>query len=167
MVTAPLSSNQITDVPVTFTCITPTCKDLNSVLLAIDAKLECEKPDYTTLDFGCVPESGTELGTLQNILNNISCSSPSSGTVPDTTLTGITLCSTDHWGCGSPDACLTVPNVQNPGVITVKTLLQALINREVAMGVAIQGLCTRITDLEATVATQQLTITTIQTSCCG
>jgi hypothetical protein len=167
MVTAPLSSSQIIDVPVTFACITPTCKDLNSVLLALDAKLECEKPDYTTLDFGCVPEADTELGVLQNILDNISCTTPTSTVVPDAPLTGITYCSTDHWNCGAPDACLTVTNPQNPGVITLKILLQAMINREVALGNTVLSLCSRISALEATVAAQQLTITTIQTSCCG
>jgi hypothetical protein len=167
MITDPISSSQVVDVPVTFSCIQPTCKNLNSVLLAIDSKLDCDPPDFTTLDFGCVPEADNLKGVLQNILNEITCTTPTTNPVPDTTITGLTTCSTDHWNCGAPDACLTITNTQDPGNITLKVVLQALINREVALGNTILQLCGRITTLEETVAAQQLTITTIQTSCCA
>ena len=168
MITAPISSNQITNVPIEFTCIEPECKTLNAVLTAIDEKL-CEAgPDYMTLDFtDCIAESDTQLGVLQNIIDAVSCITPSSTVVGDAPITGLTFCSSDSWDCDENDACLTVTNACDPGVITVKVVLQALINRDVAQGNVIKDLCDRLTDLEATVAAQQLTIASIQSSCCA
>lgn len=166
-----ISSNQVISVPISFNCITPSCKNLNGVLQAIDAKL-CEASDltldYNQLDFGCVQESDNLQDLIQSILDNISCSSPGGSTsVQDATLTGITACSTDSWSCSRPDACFDLTNDLDPGNLTVKLMFQKLINRNVAYGNVITNLCTRISALEADIATLQLTVSQIQESCCA
>lgn len=167
-----ISSNQVISVPITFECITPSCKNLNGVLQAIDAKL-CEQSDlelnYNSLSSNCVNSADNLQDLLQNIIGAISCSGSGSEPtpVPDATISGLTACSTDGWSCSRPDACFQFTNEIDPGNVTLKIVLQALIDRNVAYGNVITNLCSKISTLEADVAALQLTVSQIQESCCA
>jgi hypothetical protein len=170
MVTNPISANQIVSVDIDYKCLDVTCKDLPHVLQAIVDKV-CDEPDFTTLDFGCVTPATTLLGTLQNTLtavDTIGCGAGGGAPVTNaTTLTvaGITACSSEIWGCDS-SSCFDLTNACDPGEITVGLLFQKLINRNVAYANTIKSLCTRLEDAENAIAALQLSVTTIQTSCC-
>lgn len=169
----PISANQVVSVVLEdWACLDVPCPTLPNVLQALVTKV-CDEPDFTTLNFGCVTPATTLLGTLQNALtaiDGIGCAPGGGAPVTDATdldVTGITACSSDSWNCENADACFDLTNACDPGEVTVGLLLQKLIDRNVAYGNVIKDLCDRITDLENTVATQQLAITTIQTSCCS
>ena len=167
-----ISSNQVISVPITFECITPDCKNLNGVLKAIDSKL-CEQADlelnYNNLSSACVDSADNLQDLLQNIIGAIPCPRGEGGStpVPDTTINGLMACATDGWSCSRPDACFNFTNECDPGNVTLKIVLQALIDRNVAYGNVITNLCARISTLEADVAALQLTVSQIQESCCA
>jgi hypothetical protein len=171
VVTNPISADQVLSVNIDWKCLEVPCPNLKNGMQAIVDHI-CDTPDFTTLDFGCVTASDSLLGTLQSTLdaiNGIGCAPLDGSTVIDATdllLAGLTTCSSDSWTCDSVDACLDFTNDCDPGVITVGLVSQKLIDRSVAYGNVIKDLCDRISDLEALVAAQQLTITTIQSSCC-
>lgn len=174
MITNPISAKQVVDVDVDMKCLPAlTCKTLPNVLQSIIDKTCEATPDFSTLDFKCVEPSTELLGTLQGIIDKLPCdeSNPSPGDPdnPDASgyeLTGLTTCSSDNWTCSESDACLEFTNPCTPGVITVKVVLQALIDREVAYGNVIKNLCSQIQAMQTQINTMQLQITTIQTSCC-
>lgn len=173
MVTNPISANQVTSVQLNdWKCLDVPCKTLPNTLQAIVDKV-CDTPDFTTLDFGCVESSTTLLGTLQNTLGTInSLVCEDSGAPTETNgstllVDRITACSSDNWSCAEPDACFDLTNSCDPGLITVGLLFQKLIDRNVAYGNVIKSLCTKISDLEAVVAAQQVAINLVQVNCCS
>lgn len=165
-----VSASQVVDVrPASWGCLQVPCADLNSVINAIVAKI-CEgEQDYSTLDFGCVVPGDTLSEVLQHMLDAIQCDGGGGGNPPvvqDATLTGLTPCTSDNWNCSENDSCLTFDNPCNPGEVTVKLVLQALVNRLVAYGTVIKSQCAQISDLQTQINTLSLIVTNIQTSCC-
>lgn len=174
MVTNPLSANQIVDVPVDLKCLTVNCPTLPNVLQAIiDNACETEE-GLDGLDLRCVVSADRSLqNVLQGIINALDCSGGGGGgggsTSTDVSLsqiTGLNNCTTDNWDCSSANACFTLTDPCNPGTITLRFLIQMLIDRNVAYGNTIKTLCARVSTLESQIATIQTQITTIQTSCC-
>jgi hypothetical protein len=165
-----VSASQVIDVrPTSWGCLNVPCTDLNSAINAIVAKL-CEgEQDYSSLDFGCVVPGETLSEVLQNILNEIQCGDGGGGNPPvvqNATVTGLTPCTSDNWNCAEVDSCLTFDNPCNPGEVTVKLVLQALINRLVAYGTVIKSQCAQLSSLQTQINTLSLVVTNIQSSCC-
>lgn len=171
LITNPISANQVVDVPIDMGCIgSVPCKNLPNVLQAITDKI-CQGLDVSDLEFGdCVTPGSTVPEVLQNIITSITCAD---GGEPgcdcptnDIVLTGLTECSTDSWTCAQPDACFTLTNTCDPGVITLQVVLQALLDRNVAYGNVIKNQCAQISTLQSQVAALQLAVSNIQSSCC-
>ncbi len=170
MVNTPISANQVIDVPIELNCLEVPCKTLPNVLQAIVDKLCVAAPDLSTLDFRCVVPTTAPvdlLGVLQGIINVLPCDvDPVPPTSNDGVITGLTGCTPDSWDCSDADACISLANVCNPGVVTVSVVLQALLNRNVSYGNAIKLLCAQVAALQSQISTLQLQVTTIQTTCC-
>lgn len=169
----PISANQVISVVLEdWACLDVPCPTLPNTLQAIVTKL-CDEPDWTAIDYGCADTATTLQGAVQSAfdaINDIGCAPGGGAPVTDATdldVTGITACSSDSWSCENADACFDLTNACDPGEVTVGLLFQILIDRNVAYGNVIKDLCNRITDLENTVAAQQLAITVIQSNCCS
>lgn len=170
MITAPISANNVTDVPVDMKCLTVDCQTLPKVIQVLIDEICDLKVDYRALDYGECVESATDLmDVLQNIINAIPCDSDSTPITEanDLLLTGLTTCSSDGWSCDEADACFEFANSCDPGIITVEVVTQALIDRGVAYGNTIKLLCDRVALLESQVATLQAQITIVQSTCCS
>lgn len=172
-ITQPIPGNQIVDVSLSandWACLTaPNCPNLpNTLKLLITEICSLKNPGFDQLDFGCVDSADTLVGILQNILNNITCEQtpPADDNVNDKVLTGLTECSSDGWDCDATDACFSISNECNPGVLTVKVVIQALIDRIVAQGNMIKSLCSRLTTAESDISTLQSQVTTLMATCC-
>lgn len=169
MNTAPIPASSVISLEVDWKCLEPTCDNLNDGLQVLVDKV-CEPgPDFTRLVFGeCVEADNDIVGILQSIIDAIQCNASTPVTsANDLLLTGLTTCSTDSWNCASEDACLTLTNACEPGVITAQVVFQALIDRIVAQGNTIKSLCTRVTTAESAITTLQAQVALIQSTCCA
>ena len=167
----PISSNQVVSVAIDLKCLDVPCPTLNNVLQAVVDKV-CDETDFDAIDYGCASPATTLTGALQSAFTAISAigCAPGGGTPvtdgSDLLVEGIQACSSDGWDCSSRDACFDLTNSCSPGDVTVALLFQKLIDRNVAYGNTIKGLCDRISELEQNVADLQLSVATIQSSCC-
>lgn len=162
MVSNPISSNQVVDVPIDLGCLNVECKDLNSILGAIVDKI-CNPIDLSSLNFDCLDEVDNQLDLYQQIIDKV-CEAPVS---PGITFTPGVLeyCSTDSWVCGD-DPCLTVENSCDPGNITLENVLQALISRQQALSVQVSSICDQITTINNQISALESRVTTLENTCC-
>ena len=173
MTSTPISANQVIDVPVDPKCLTVPCMTLPNVIQAIIDKLCLASPDFGALDFRCVEPGTNLLEVLQGIINQLPCPTEEPGPVVLTTgnvtngvLTNLSGCTPDSWDCSDANACFTLTNPCNPGTLTVGSVIQALLDRNVSYGNAIKLLCGQVTALQSQISSLQLQVTQIQTSCC-
>ena len=170
MLTSPISANQVIGLNLNWNCITaPACNDLPSALQKLIDKYCVEGPDYSTLNFECSVLPNNILGVLQTILDEISCTSapPTITNANGLLLTGLLTCQSDSWNCNSDDGCFTLTNACEPDEITVKIVLQTLMNRMVAYGNMILVQCDEINALQTQIAALTIQVNMIQASCCG
>lgn len=168
LITNPISANQIADVAIDLKCVGPiSCPTLPNVLQAMVDKI-CEVQDFSSLDFGaCVGSGTTLLEILQAIIDAQQCGiCDDNGSGSSDVITGLLECSSDNWSCAEANSCFTLTNPCAPGTITVKNVLQALLNRNVAYGNLLKIHCDQINTLQNQVATLELTVRGIQSSCC-
>jgi hypothetical protein len=165
----PISANSVIDLPVDFKCITaPDCPTLVNGVQAIIDHICAEQPEWGEFDFGCVTPGATQEEVIQNMLDAITCGD---APVPDNDaslmeVNGLAACSSDNWDCSQPDACFDLTDACSPAQPTVQSVLQALIDRNVAYGNVIKSLCGQIAQLQTDLAAIQMQVTTLQTSCC-
>ncbi len=172
MVTSPISGNQVILGQIDWKCLQVRCASPSATdgVQALVDKV-CGEPDFTTIDYGCADTADNLLGALQSAftaIDTIGCAAGGGTLVTnatDLTVTGITACSSEIWGCESP-VCFDLTNACDPGVITVGLLFQKIIDRNVAYANTIKSLCNRLEDAENAIAALQLSVTTIQTTCC-
>lgn len=162
MVTNPISSNQVVDVPIDLGCLEVECKDLNSILEAIITKV-CTPIDLSSLDFECLDEVDNQLDLYQQIITKI---------CEETVTTGITFdpgvleyCSTDSWACGD-NPCLVVENSCDPGNITLENVLQAVISRQQSLSTLLSDICNDISSINNAISALDVRVTQLENTCC-
>ena len=153
----PIPASQIVDVTLDFKCLTVECPTLLATLQAlVDAVCSTELP---TLNFQCLTAVSTTQEFYQLVLDTLCTLQATSVPTVEPTYQ---LCSSDAWDCSSTLKCIDIGTETN----NTATLVQALINRVNAYSELLPTLCTRITALEAIVASLQTQIDTINTNCC-
>lgn len=162
MVSNPISSNQVVDVPIELGCLDVSCNDLNTILGAIIDKV-CNPIDFSGLDFGCLDVVDNQVDLYQQIIDKICEVTVDVGIT--FTPESLEYCATDTWQCGE-DPCLTVENSCDPGNITLENVLQAIISRQQTITEKLTEFCDRLDTLEAQVSSLDIRVTQIENSCC-
>lgn len=162
MVSNPISSNQIVDVPINIGCLDVTCKDLNTILEAIIAKV-CEPIDFSELNFGCLDEVDNQVDLYQQLIDKVCEVTVDQGITFNPEL--LEYCATDSWICGE-EACLIVENNCDPGNITLENVLQAIISRQQTITEKLTEICGRLDSLEGQYTSLNNRITQIENTCC-
>ncbi len=175
-VSNPIPSSQVVDINVDWTCgVEPACATLDNVLQAIITEV-CTKEDIidlndltfdTCFNNNVVPSNTTEL--LQAIVDDIVTLNCPDVEAPDVDISGLNLCDTDGWNCGTLLQCLFITdNCGNPVVsYTLKELVQTMIKRMLAYQVEICALEDRIETLETNYTTLLSRMDVIEATCCN
>lgn len=162
MVSNPISSNQVVDVPIDLGCLSVTCTDLNSILSAIIDKV-CNPIDLSVLTFGCLDEVDNQIDLYQQLIDKVCEVTVDVGITfsPES----LEFCASDTWLCGE-NPCLVVENACDPGNITLENVLQAIISRQQTLTEKLTEVCERLDTLEAQVSSLDIRVTQIENTCC-
>lgn len=167
-ITNPISANQVVDVDLDFKCLTsPLCPTLPTVLQLVIDEL-CKPEDLTGLDFKCLGTSLTQMALNQSLINKVCETAPGSvGSSTSFVCPTLTYCTSDNWDCDNRDTCIYVINPCNPSETTMCDVVQALLNRNVALSNVARDLCSRLTQAELDINTLKAQVVQIQTTCCN